>query len=108
MKQEMLDFIKFRGTAKSYIIEGRFSIDYRAVQQIVRDLRLDGELIGSGDDGYFICETKEQYLRFRGSVVSRCLRIFEFVRKMDVTAKAKFGLVSNAAVQLEMFEGWEL
>ena len=72
----------------------------RRVRRAIEIMRGSGWLIGStvSGDGYYICQTWQEYDEFRASYTSSAFQVMETARTMDLAAKKLFG-DPNAASQ---------
>ena len=78
----------------------------RRVRRAIEIMRGSGWLIGStvSGDGYYICQTWQEYDEFRASYTSSAFQVMETARTMDLAAKRLFG-DPNAASQPALIEG---
>ncbi len=82
-------------------LEGLYNLSGSEVRDIIRELRRDGNMIGSGSDrgrrqgGYYIIRTIDEYTETRTHIVNRIISLANTVRKMDYAAKIKFGMTKR-------------
>jgi DNA-binding IclR family transcriptional regulator len=67
----------------------------REIRGIVRGLRLGGYLIGSGDKGYYLCETWEEYGKFKAREISAISNTQIMLNAMEKSAELKWSKQPN-------------
>ena len=88
-------------------IERALGLPGSQIRDMVRELRREGQLIGSASDrhgrkgGYYIIETREEYDDTRQHLVNRLTSLSNTLKRMDAAADVKF----RPSGQMSIFEG---
>jgi biotin operon repressor len=69
----------------------------RQVRKDIEELRNKGYRIcsDSSGHGYWLAKSEKEYIRFRAEYISRAVKIFETVSKMDMTTEGQIGGLEN-------------
>ena len=69
----------------------------RQVRKDIEELRNKGYRIcsDSSGHGYWLAKSEKEYIRFRSEYISRAVKIFETVSKMDMTTEGQIGGLEN-------------
>ena len=83
--------------ANRFVLAGDYGLTERQVRLDISDLRKSGYRIcsDSSGHGYWLAKTDKEYQRFRAEYISRAVKIFETVSKMDMTTEGQIGGLEN-------------
>ncbi len=90
IKNNVLRALETHGAVKQCMLANLIGTQERLIRRAVRDLREEGHLIGSDEDGYFLAKTRDEILhtinRLKSQVKSHVDLIFlmeEVLKKME-------------------------
>lgn len=77
-----------------YAVAKELNVNERTVRETINALRKDGIRVCSDSNGhgYWIAKSEEEYKRFRAEYVSRAVKIFETVGRMDASTEGQICL----------------
>jgi len=87
---KILDILNNAKHVHAKHITNATGLSSREIRGIVRELRLNGYLIGSGDKGYYLCETWEEYNKFRAREIATINSTNEMLNAMKKSAELKW------------------
>lgn len=77
------------GPVTSRVLERKLSVSGAYLRQMVNRLRRNGEIIGSGKDGYYYCKTAKETKDVIENLTSRCRGMQSAIKGMKKGAPEK-------------------